>query len=105
MPTTILKVTVLGLVCAKMAKRVLLVRQTEEDRQLRLEEDNVATILENDTGEEQDNQDDEGAADERDIWEVAHVTEQDFETTEGESEDLYDKLMVMTGWTPTVPKA
>ena len=27
-----------------------------------------------------------------------------FETTEGESEDLYDKLMVMTGWTPTVPK-
>jgi hypothetical protein len=28
-----------------------------------------------------------------------------FETTEGESEDLYDKLMVMTGWTPTVPKS
>ena len=38
------KVTVLGLVCAKMAKRVLLVRQAEEDRQLRLEEDNVATL-------------------------------------------------------------
>ena len=99
------KVTVLGLVCAKMAKRVLLARQVEEDRQLRLEEDNVATILENDSGEEQDNQDDEGTADERDIWEVAHVTEQDFETTEGETEDLYDKLMVMAGWTPTVPKA
>ena len=69
------KVTVLGLVCAKMAKRVLLARQEEEDRQLRLEEANVATILENDAGEEQDKQDDEGAADERDIWEVVHVTE------------------------------
>jgi hypothetical protein len=76
-----------------------------EDRQLRLQEANVATILENDAGEEQDNQDDEGATDERDIWEVAHVTEQDFETTEGETEDLYDKLMSMTGWTPTVPKS
>jgi hypothetical protein len=29
------------------------------------------------------------------------VTEEDFETTEGESEDLYDKLMEMTGWTVT----
>jgi hypothetical protein len=35
---------------------------------MRLEEDNVATILENDAGEEQDKQDDEGAGDERDIW-------------------------------------
>ena len=72
---------------------------------MRLEEANVSTILENDAGEKQDKQDDEGAADERDIWEVAHVTEQDFETTEGEEEDLYDKLMAMAGWTPTVPKA
>jgi hypothetical protein len=23
---------------------------------------------------------------------------------EGEAEDLYDKLMAMVGWTPTVPK-
>jgi len=37
----------------------------------------------------------------RDIWEVAHVTEEDFETTEGESEDLYDKFMEMSGWTVT----
>jgi hypothetical protein len=29
------------------------------------------------------------------------VTEEDFETTEGESEDLYDKLMEMTGGTVT----
>ena len=47
-------------------------------------------------------EDDEGAADERDIWEVAHVTEEDFETTEGDTEDLYDKHMEMTGWTGTV---
>jgi hypothetical protein len=58
----------LGLVCTKMTKRVLLARQAEEDRQMRLEEDNVATILENDVGEEQDKQDDEGPGDERDIW-------------------------------------
>ena len=79
-------------------------RQAEEDRQLRLEEANVTTILENDAGEEQDKQDDEGVPDERDIWEVTHVTEQDFETTEGETEDLHDKLMAMAGWTQTVPK-
>jgi hypothetical protein len=33
------------------------------------------------------------------------VTEEDFETTEGETQDLYDKLMEMAGWTPTVPEA
>jgi hypothetical protein len=53
----------------------------------RLKESNVARIVDNDTGEEEDKKDDEGTAGERDIWEVAHVTEQDFETTEGETED------------------
>ena len=53
----------------------------------------------------QDKPDDEGAADERDIWEVAHVTEEDFETTEGEVQELYNKLLEMAGWTPTVPEA
>ena len=38
-----------------------------------------------------------GAGDEREILEVSHVTEEDFETTEGTSEDLYDKLMKMAG--------
>jgi hypothetical protein len=32
------------------------------------------------------------------------VTEEDFETTEGEAQDLYDKLMELGGWTPTVPE-
>jgi hypothetical protein len=98
------KVTVLGLVCAKMTKRVILTRQEETDRLVKLEQANVAIIVDNDTGEDQDKEDDEGAADERDIWEVTHVTEEDFETTEGESEDLHEKLMEMSGWTPTVPK-
>ena len=35
---------------------------------------------------------------EREIWEVAHVTEEDFETNEG---DLYDELIEMTGWKVT----
>ena len=34
---------------------------------------------------------------EREIWEVTHVTEEDFETNEGEVEDLYDKLMEQDG--------
>jgi hypothetical protein len=34
-------------------------------------------------------------------WEVAHVTEEDFQSTEGETEDLYDKLMEMVGWKVT----
>ena len=37
----------------------------------------------------------------RDIWEVTHVTEEDFETPEGEVEYLYVKLMEMTGWKVT----
>ena len=44
-------------------------------------------------------EDDEGTADEREIWQVTDVTEEDFETTEGETVDLYDKPMAMTGWT------
>jgi hypothetical protein len=36
------------------------------------------------------------------------VTEPDFETTEGDSQELYDKLIsgdsMMSGWTPMVPE-
>ncbi len=53
------------------------------------------------TGQEAQ-EDDEGAADEREIWQVTDVTEEDFETTEGESVDSYDKLMTMVGWTVRV---
>ena len=37
----------------------------------------------------------------REIWAVAHVTVEDFETTEGEEVDSYDKLMEMAGWKVT----
>jgi hypothetical protein len=44
-----------------------------------------------------DSQPDDGTGVEREIWVVAYVTEKDLETNEGETEDLYDKLMEMTG--------
>jgi hypothetical protein len=50
---------------------------------------------------QEDQEDDEGSGDEREIWKVTYVTEEDFETTEGEEVDLYDKLMEMTGWNVT----
>ncbi len=70
-------------------------------QQIIQEEANVASIVDSEWREEDGKEDDEGAPDERDIWEVAHVTEKDFETTEGEAEELYDKLMAMAGWTAT----
>ena len=74
----------------------------DEDRRVRQEEVNLSSIVENDVEEEGDQEDHEGSGVERDNWEVAHVTEEDFESTEGETEDLYDKLMEMTGWKVTV---
>jgi hypothetical protein len=64
---------------------------------------NLDRIVENNVGgeEDKDKEDDEGAGDERDIWEVTHVTEEDFERTEGEEENLYDKFMEMAGWKVT----
>ena len=56
---------------------------------MRQETTNLARIVENETGGEEDT---EGTGDERDIWSVSHVTEEDFETTEGELEDLYSCL-------------
>ena len=41
----------------------------------------------------QDTEDDEGAGDERDIWEVTHVTEEDVETTEGETALCHDPCL------------
>ena len=38
---------------------------------------------------------------EEEICQVTDVTEEDFETTEGESVDLYDKLIEMEGWKVT----
>ncbi len=38
---------------------------------------------------------------EGEICQVTDVTEEDFETTAGESVDLYDKLIEMEGWKVT----
>ena len=58
---------------------------------MRQETTNLPRIVENESGEEEDTEVDEDGGDERDIWSVSTVTEEDFETTEGEVEDLYDK--------------
>ena len=69
---------------------------------MREETGNVDSVDDDDSSHstaQEDHADDEGSASEREIWQVTDVTEEDFETTEGQSVDLYDKLMVMTGWT------
>ena len=66
------RVTVLGLVCEKMAERVMFARQEEEDRRVREE---VSSITQDDTSDEEDLEYDEGFQDERHIWEVTHVSE------------------------------
>ncbi len=50
------------------------------------------------TGQVQEDEDYEGVQDEREIWEVTHVSEQDLETTEGEGVDLLDKHLDLVGW-------
>jgi hypothetical protein len=72
-----------------------------EVRRTRQEAANLARIVVNESREEEDTEDVEGARDERKIWEATHVTDEDFETNEGDVEDLYDKLMEMTGWNVT----
>ena len=53
---------------------------------------------EDDTSDKEDLEYYEGFQDERDIWEVEHVSEQDLETTEGEGVDLLPELLELTGW-------
>ena len=85
-----------------MTEGVEVVRQEEEDRWIREETVTVDNVDDDTSTTQKDQEDDEyGTADEREIWEVTDVTEEDFETTEGESVDLYDKLMEMVGWTVT----
>ena len=82
---------------------MILTRYEDTDSRVKQEAVNLDRIVENNVGgeEDKDKEDDECAGDERDIWEVTHVTEEDFERTEGEAENLYDKLMEMAGWKVT----
>ena len=91
----------LGMVCEKMADRVEVARQQEEDRRIREEAGTVGNLHDDDSTGQEEQEDHEGTVDEREICQVTDVTEEDFETTEGESVDLYDKLMEMVGWTVT----
>jgi hypothetical protein len=83
------RVTVLGLVCEKMAERVTLARQEEEDRRVRQE---VYIITQDESVDQEDMTDDDGFQDDREIWEVTHVSEEDLETTEREGVDFLDEL-------------
>ena len=73
-------------------------RQEDHDRRVRQEGTNLGRIVENETGEEEDTEDDEGDGDEIEIWSVTHVTEEDFETTEGQTEDLYSEYSGHRNW-------
>jgi hypothetical protein len=90
------RVTVLGLVCEKMTERVALVRQEEEDRRVRQE---VSTIAQDESVDEEDMSDDDGFQDDREIGEVTHVCDQDSGTTEGEGVDFLAELLELVGWT------
>jgi len=63
--------------------------------------DTVGRLDDDDSTTQEDQEDDEGVSDDRKVWQVTDVTEEDFETTEGETVDLYDKLMEMVGWNVT----
>ncbi len=75
-------VTVLGMVCEKMAERVEVAREQEVDRRIREETVTVGSLHDEESTTQEDQEDDEGAADEREVWQVTDVTEEDFETTE-----------------------
>ena len=83
---------------ASGSERVVLARQEEEDRRTRQDRE-VSIITQDDTVDEEDLKDYEGVQDEREIWEVTHVSEQELETTEGEGVDFLAELLELTGWT------
>jgi hypothetical protein len=43
-------------------------------------------------------EDDDGFQDDREIWEVTHVREENLETTEGEGVDFLAELLDLVGW-------
>jgi hypothetical protein len=81
---------VLGLICEKMAERVALTRQEEEDRRVRQE---VSNITQDESVDGEGMVDDDSFTDDRDVWEVTHVREEDLETTEGEGVDFLAELL------------
>ena len=90
------RVTVLGLVCEKMTERVVCARQEEEDRRVRQE---VHNSPQEELGDGEGMVDDDCFPDDREVWEVTHVREEDVETTEGEGVDFLAELLELSGWT------
>jgi hypothetical protein len=90
------RVTVLGLVCEKMAERVVCDRQKEEDRRERQE---VRNSPQQELGDGEGMVDDDCFPDDREVWEVTHVREEDVQTTEGEGVDFLGELLELSGWT------
>jgi hypothetical protein len=83
------RVTVLGLVCEKMAQRVAYVRKEREDMQAAqsLARIHLQVAPEDDSGV------DEGAEDE--IWEVTDIPEEDLNEGEGEREQEVDAVAAL----------
>jgi len=90
------RVTVLGLVCEKMAERVVCARQEEEDRRGRQE---VRNSPQEELGDGEGMLDDDCFPDDREVWAVTHVREEDVQTTEGEGVDFLGELLELSGWT------
>ena len=59
----------------------------------------VCSITQDESVDEEDMVDDDGFQTDREIWEVTHVHEQDLETTEGEGVDFLAELLELSGWT------
>ncbi len=89
------RVTVLGLVCERMTERVEMTRQEQEDRRVRQD---VCSITQDESVDEEDMVDDDGFQTDREIWEVTHVSEEDFETTDREGVDFLSELLELAGW-------
>ena len=85
----------LGLVCEKMAERVLCARQEEEHRRVRQE---VRNSPQEELGDGEGMVDDDCFPDDREVWEVTHVCEEDLETAEGEGVDFLAELLELVGW-------
>ena len=86
----------MGLVCEKMTERVVCARQEEEDRRVRQE---VRNGPQEELGDGEGMVDDDCFSDDREVWEVTHVREEDVERTEGEGVDFLPELLELSGWT------
>lgn len=86
------RVTVLGLVCEKMAKRVADVRKEKEDRQAA---HSLARMSDAGMVEEEGDAAEEGA--EAEIWSVTDITEEELVEEEGEK-DVVDALLELAEW-------